>query len=438
MLDTENKVKIDSEVFGQKTWVIGTTGSGKSYTARVLIEEGIKLGNAFIVFDPQGAYNNLPNFLYVKAEDVKNVKSLALLLSQTHKNTVINMQGSTVEEKNAFMKLFVTEYKKNIKKGIQTIVIDEAHNFIPEGQQTTSKNVVMSLFQESRSDGLGIIAISQRPARVDKTSLGQGTNYLLGRVTSSQDKKALANYLDDPKTVEQFKKFKDGKFYIMGMGQDDEVIVQIRKAETEHSGSAPKNLLNENAELFNEYAPNIIKGFKPQSQSNDSTKQSTARGKEEKQMDTLDKGKALLPSKDTAWSLAKLGMSFTAGSAVSGLVGTVVASKVMSPIPIVSSRTLASAGTTVVMYAGYKIADKRNFNKVANVMKYGAAGSAAYTVGSAAFDVMNATGLGDRVPSIVKFVMATATGVQPMAQGVTQQGKTAGEQPVDTDATLGN
>ena len=77
-------------------------------------------------------------------------------------------------------------YKQNIRKGIQTLVIDEIHKYAPEKEKTISKDSIRGLFQESRSDGLGIIGITQRPQRLDKTCLGQAEHLGVGRVTVRQ------------------------------------------------------------------------------------------------------------------------------------------------------------------------------------------------------------------------------------------------------------
>jgi len=71
---TKNEVDPESTFYGDKTILVAKTGYGKSYTARVLIEEGVKKGNTFIVIDPQDAYKNIPDFEYIDAADVKSVK----------------------------------------------------------------------------------------------------------------------------------------------------------------------------------------------------------------------------------------------------------------------------------------------------------------------------------------------------------------------------
>ena len=397
-ITTDGKVDPESTFYGDKTILVAKTGYGKSYAARVMIEEGIKKGNTFIVIDPQDAYKNIPDFEYIDAQDVKSVKGLGILLAQSSRNVIISIKSLTIEAQNKFMSFFIRAYKQHIRKGIQTLVIDEIHKFAPEGQNTPSKDDVRGLFQESRSDGLGIIGITQRPQRLDKTCLAQAENFAVGRVTAHRDKESIKTYLDNPEDVEKLPKLEKGEFFFFGFGFDEPVIAKVRKSESEHSGNSPKNLLNEDKILYSKYSQKYVKN-------------SRGKNKMESKIETKDEPiKGVIPSMEGFKDLAAIGMKASLGTAVSGIVGTLVASRLKSPIPVVSSRTLGSVGTTIALYAGYRMIP---IDSIKDVMKYAAAGSAAFTVGSVVFDVINAANI--KLPSIVNFALATATGAQPMS-----------------------
>ena len=389
----DGKIKLDKSFFSDKSVLIAKTGYGKSYAARVMVEEGIEQGNTFVIFDPQNAYLNLPNFEYINAADVTSVKGLATLLSQSNKNVVISMNRLSLADQNKFLSVFIKHYKLNIRKGIQTIVIDEAHKYAPEGKSTDSKEDVMGLFQESRSDGLGIIAITQRPQRLDKTCLAQAENFACGRVTAFRDKEAIRNYMDNPDDVEKLSKLDKGEFMFFGFGNEEAIAGKIRKSKTEHSGGTPINLLNEDTILYNRHASKFVKKSKMDKKD-------------------LNKGKEIvkdvIPSKEGFMALAVMGMKASLGTAAGGIVGTLVSSRIASPIPVVSSRTLGSLGSTIVLYAGYKMIP---FEGVSNVLMYSAAGSAAFSVGSFVYDLVSASNV--RLPAVASFALTTATGAQP-------------------------
>jgi len=393
---TKNEVDPESTFYGDKTILVAKTGYGKSYTARVLIEEGVKKGNTFIVIDPQDAYKNIPDFEYIDAINIKSAKGLGILLAQSNRNVIISIKSLSIEAQNTFMQFFLRAYKQNIRRGIQTLVIDEIHKFAPEGQNTPSKNEVRGLFQESRSDGLGIIGITQRPQRLDKTCLAQAENFAVGRVTAFRDKESIKTYLDNPNDVDKLSKLEKGEFFFFGFGFDDPLIAKVRKSTSEHSGNSPKNLLNEDKELYNRYSKKYIKNV---------------RGKtmEDKITVTKEPIKGVIPSMDGFKDLAMIGMKASLGTAVSGIVGTLVASRLKSPIPVVSSRTLGSLGTTIALYSGYRMIP---MDGVKDILKYAAAGSAAFSVGSITFDLLNVANI--QLPSLVNFALSTATGAQNM------------------------
>ena len=76
-MTVSNTVKLENSFYGEKTIILAKSGYGKSYTARVFIEEGRKLGCSFIVIDPQDAYLNLKDFSYIDVNKKKSAKVLS-------------------------------------------------------------------------------------------------------------------------------------------------------------------------------------------------------------------------------------------------------------------------------------------------------------------------------------------------------------------------
>jgi len=398
-ISEDNELSLDSKFFGEKTVVISKSGFGKSYTTRVIIEEGQKQGQTFIIFDPQDAYLNLKDFEYINAEDVKSVPALGVLLSQTNRNTVIRLRKMPIEKQPDFVALFLGEYRKHARKGIQTVVIDEAHKFAPETQKTSSKELVRGMFQEDRSYGIGCIAITQRISRLDKTILSQADNICIGRVTSNVDKKAVDNYLENKDDISKIAQLERGEFYFYGFELDEPKIKKVRKSDTEHSGNSPENILSEDLEKFNAYKGKIVNS-------------NNHKGDTMDKIDTTDETlKKVIPSMDGFKDLAVLGAKVSLGSAVGGMAGTLIGSRFVSPLPVVSSRTLGSGVTTVALYTGYRMTGMKTIKEV---LKYSAAGSAAFTLGSMAVDVLSTMNV--QLPSIANVMLTTTTGIKPMQE----------------------
>ena len=411
-MSVSKNIKLEKEFFGEKTIILAKSGYGKSYTARVMIEEGRKIGNSFIVFDPQDAYLNLKDFAYIDVTQVKSAKTAAIVIAASNKNVVFQVKRLSIQDQAKFVKTFLEEFRLNLQRGIRTVVIDEMHKFAPESEKTESKEIIRGMFQENRSDGLGIIGISQRPQRIDKTCLSQADNLCIGKVTSFRDKEAIKNYIDDPADIEKIKNLAKGQFYFYGFGINDPIVEQVRKSESEHSGSSPKDLLNEDNSLFQQNVNKFYKGDK-------------------KMSENIPQGQGMigkiLPTREGFMNLAALGAKMSLGVAAGGLVGSYVGSKFSSPIPVVSSRTLGAGASTVVLYTGYRMLPE---GAIKDVAKYATAGSTVFTAGSLIGDLIIASGV--KVPNIVNFVLGLATGAAPMQ--VQQQGEGGSEVDLNTAA----
>jgi hypothetical protein len=70
-------------------------------------------------------------------------------------------------------------------------VVEEAHNFIPswsEGQaETPSLEIIRKVITEGRKFGVGLLLISQRPSRLDETTLSQCNTFMVFRLVNPRD-----------------------------------------------------------------------------------------------------------------------------------------------------------------------------------------------------------------------------------------------------------
>ena len=245
---------------------------------------------------------------------------------------------------------------------------------------------------------------------ITTTIISQADNLLIGKVTSFRDKEAVKNYIDDPADLDKIAKLEKGEFYLYGFGLKNAEIKKIRKSETEHSGDSPKNLIIEDSTLYNQHINKFVN-----------------KTKETKQMDKVSEKNEIvnkiIPSTSGFMDLIKLGAKVSLGGAVGGIVGTLVGSRFRSPIPVVSSRTLAGAGSTIALYAGYRMSPVAK-----DVFKYASAGSAVFTFGSLTFVVISA--LGVRVPGFVTAALAMGTGASPVS---VEKGESGKDVDVDTN-----
>ncbi len=80
-------------------------------------------------------------------------------------------------------------------------VIEEAHNFIPsrgEGQaETPSVSTIRKVITEGRKFGTGLLLISQRPSRLDETTLSQCNTFLIFRLVNPRDQNFVERVMEN-------------------------------------------------------------------------------------------------------------------------------------------------------------------------------------------------------------------------------------------------
>lgn len=80
-------------------------------------------------------------------------------------------------------------------------VIEEAHNFIPNRSEsqndTPSLHVIRKLITEGRKFGTGLIIVSQRPSRLDETTLAQCNSFLVLRLVNPRDKSFVRSVMEN-------------------------------------------------------------------------------------------------------------------------------------------------------------------------------------------------------------------------------------------------
>ena len=170
-------VWIDTNCFLRHVSVLGTTGSGKTYTTAVLLEELARLNITSIVVDKKGDFVNIPNVC-------DNVRVLKLVdrvpeydeMYAGGKITIINASGVEEERLKVRVHLILNRIwsNKTLDKPLM-VILDEAHLYAPQGKgkgEGVARKV--NLFaSEGRGHGLGLIVITQRPAKISKDVLAQ-------------------------------------------------------------------------------------------------------------------------------------------------------------------------------------------------------------------------------------------------------------------------
>jgi hypothetical protein len=77
------------------------------------------------------------------------------------------------------------------------IALEEAHIFLPEGQDSPAHRAVAKIAKEGRKYGVGLSVITQRPTEIDSTTLSQCGTFVAMRMTNSHDRSKVESAMPD-------------------------------------------------------------------------------------------------------------------------------------------------------------------------------------------------------------------------------------------------
>jgi hypothetical protein len=122
------------------------------------------------------------------------------------------------------------------------LVVEEAHNFCPQGSTVITSQVLQTLASEGRKFGLGLTVVSQRPAKVDKNVLSQCGTQILMKVTNPNDLKAVISSAEglDSRMADEIQMLPVGTAIMVGGGIEVPVLTDIRVRQTRHGGDAAR------------------------------------------------------------------------------------------------------------------------------------------------------------------------------------------------------
>ncbi|MCS7111559.1 MAG: ATP-binding protein [Ignisphaera sp.] len=119
-----------------------------------------------------------------------------------------------------------------------TLVIEEAHAFIPADIETATKKSAESIVREGRKFGVGLIIVSQRPRGLDPTVLSQLGNLAVLRIVHPEDQQYVARHCE-PITqdiVEELPGLNTGEAMLLGEWVSVPTIVKIDLVKEKLSG----------------------------------------------------------------------------------------------------------------------------------------------------------------------------------------------------------
>jgi len=124
------------------------------------------------------------------------------------------------------------------------LIIDEAHNFIPNEGITPSTEILKKIVKEGRQPGITLALVTQQPEKLHPDALSQCDMIISHRLTAENDVKALKSIMqtymlyDIEKYLNELPKLK-GTAIILDDNSERLYKIRMRPRQSWHAGSSP-------------------------------------------------------------------------------------------------------------------------------------------------------------------------------------------------------
>lgn len=240
-----------NDTVGKFIAVLGIRGSGKTNTAAVILEELLNYNFPLTIVDIDGEYWGLKEKYEIlvvgKSENVdieigiQHAEKIAEISLAKNVPIILDVSGYAYDEAHKLLLLYfrkLWDLAGKFRKPYE-IVIEEAHEFIPQGISDELKRVLVRIALRGRKRGLGAIILSQRSAKVEKDVLTQAEILFLHKVVHPSDLKVYKDMLPvAPKNVSEIINALSTGECVFYCGEVCTTI-QIRIRKTFHAGYTP-------------------------------------------------------------------------------------------------------------------------------------------------------------------------------------------------------
>jgi len=240
------------EILTGRGFITGKSGSGKSNTASVVIENLLDNNFPVLIVDSDGEYYGLKEeyeILHAGADEEcdiqisdEHAEKLAALALEQNVPIILDVSGFLDEDvanklvRETARQLFAKE--KKLKKPF-LMLVEECHEYIPEGAGVDDTGrTLIKIGKRGRKHGLGIVGISQRPADVKKDFITQCDWLCWHRLTWDNDTKVVKRILGSEYGA-AIEEVDDGEAFLMTDWAESIRRVQFHRKQTFDAGATP-------------------------------------------------------------------------------------------------------------------------------------------------------------------------------------------------------
>lgn len=138
-------------------------------------------------------------------------------------------------------------FRKNRKKPLVWILIDEAHEFLPKEGKTSATDSLIQILREGRQPGLSLVLATQQPGQIHKDVMTQSDIVISHRLTAQPDIQALNEIMQSylleniRKSIDELPNLK-GSAIILDDNSERLYPMRVKPRFTWHGGEAPTSI----------------------------------------------------------------------------------------------------------------------------------------------------------------------------------------------------
>ena len=240
------------DILTGRGFITGKSGSGKSNTASVIVENLLAKSFPVLIVDTDGEYYGLKEefeLLHAGADEEcdivvspEHAEKIAGLALEENVPIILDVSGYLDDEEaqrlltEVARRLFAKE--KRLKKPF-LMLVEECHEYLPEGGgMTEAGRMLIKIGKRGRKHGLGIVGISQRPADVKKDFITQCDWLVWHRLTWDNDTKVVGRILGSS-YADAIEGLGDGEAFLSTDWSGSLRRVQFHEKETFDAGATP-------------------------------------------------------------------------------------------------------------------------------------------------------------------------------------------------------
>ncbi|WP_432419297.1 ATP-binding protein [Halobacterium wangiae] len=250
---TEGDVTLPAtDVLTGRGFVTGKSGSGKSNTASVLVEELLDHEARLLIVDTDGEYYGLKEqyeVLHLGASDrcdavvgAGDAEKIADIALSDGVPVVLDVSGFLEGDVADRLVYEVTKHLFSRARDVRQpflLLVEEVHEFVPEkGGLDDVGEMIVRVAKRGRKRGIGLCGMSQRPASVDKDFITQCDWLVWHRLTWANDTKVVDRILGGSYSTD-VEMLDDGEAFLMADWEEGVQRVQFRRKRTFDAGATP-------------------------------------------------------------------------------------------------------------------------------------------------------------------------------------------------------